>query len=455
MKSEQLFRNESVGKLILKTSIPSVVIIIMMMLYNMADIFFIGQTGDTLQVAAVSLAGPLISILSGLGTLVGAGGCAAIATALGKDDSKLAKSMSSFSGWFALVMGVLFGVGVLTLMPQILSWIGAGSGTFTYAQDYLRIIAIGAPFMIFSSSMANIVRAQGATKESMIGNMLGNIINIILDPIFISVLGFGIAGAAVATVIGNVIAALYFIRFIRGKKSELSMKPRDFSLKRSISLKILSLGLPTAFGVILMSVSTMVRNNVAVGYGDNVIAAIGVADRVAMIVSMVQMGICMGVQPAISYNFGAGLYKRMKAIVKRTAVSTAIIGIALTAAVFIGRTALVNLFISNTDVTQLGQHMVAVTMITGPIFGISLLCSTFLQSTNKAAMATFASLLRQGLFLLPLTFIFNAIFGLEGILWAAVAADILATAINLVLFAKRYRAIKKQPAVDFVMEGAA
>ena len=443
MSSEQLFKNETVGKLILKTSIPSVLIIIIMMLYNMADIFFIGQTGDAMQVAAVSIAGPIMSILSGLGTLVGAGGCAAIATQLGKGDTKLAKSMSSFCGWFAIGLGIIFAVIILLFMSPILRLSGASENTFEYVRSYLSIIASGAPIIIFASVMANTVRAQGAVKESMIGNMLGNFINIALDPIFISVLGLGVTGAAIATIIGNVAAVTYFLVFMFGKKSELSINPRYFTFKPEVSLKVISLGLPTAFGIILMSVSSIIRNNVAVGYGDNVIAALGVAGRVAMIVSMIQMGISMGVQPAIAYNFGAGLFKRMNDLLKRTALSTVVIGTVLTVIIFLGRSAMVSFFLNNDEVTQLGQHIVALSMITGPIFGISHLCTTFLQSTNKASMATFASLLRQGIFLLPLTFIFNGIFGLEGFLWSAVVADIMSTIVNAILFTRHHKSISK------------
>ncbi|MDR1640411.1 MAG: MATE family efflux transporter [Clostridiales bacterium] len=434
MESEKLFKHESIGKLILKTSIPSVVIIIMMMLYNMADIFFIGQTGDAMQVASVSIAGPIMSILSGLGTLIGAGGCAAIATQLGKGDTKLAKSMSSFSGWFSIGVGILFALFLISFMSPILAESGTSESTVEHTRTYLTILALGAPFIIFSSVMANLVRAQGAAKESMIGNMLGNVINMALDPIFISVLGLNVAGAAIATVLGNFVASVYFIVFMLGKKNELSLNPRYFSFKPKVSLKVLSLGFPTAFGIILMSFSTIIRNNVAAGYGDSVIAASGIAGRVAMIVSMIQLGISMGVQPAIAYNYGAGLFERMNAILKRTAISTVIIGVVLTATVFMGRATLVSIFLDNAEVSQLGQHIVALAMVTGPIFGIGFLCTTFLQSTNQATVATVVALLRQGIFLLPLTFILSAVFGLEGFLWSAVLADILSTLVNIVLF---------------------
>lgn len=447
MGSEKLFKEESIGKVILKTSIPSVIIILVMMIYNMADMFFIGQAGDAMQVAAVSLAGPLMSILSGLGTLVGAGGCAAIAIALGRNSKKEAKQMSSFCVWVSIAMGVAFAAAMLIFTNPILNAIGASDNTREFARSYMSIIALGAPFMIFSSSMANVVRAEGAVKQSMIGNMLGSVLNIILDPIFISGLGLGVAGAAIATVIGNVVATGYFIWYMHGKQSNLALSPKLLSFKKNISLKVLSLGLPTAIGIILMSVSNILRNNLAVGYGDSVVAAMGVAGRVSMIVSMVQMGICMGVQPAIAYNFGAKLRGRMNALVKRTAIVTVIVGAILTVGTFLARNFLVAAFIDDTQVIALGQRMVAITLVTGPIFGLSLLSTTFLQSIDSAGKATVVSLLRQGVILLPLSLIGNMLFGLTGLLWVQVVADVLATVIALIVFAQSHHKLSKQ--VDF------
>ena len=447
MGNEKLFRDESIGKLILKTSLPSVLIILMMLIYNMADIFFIGQTGDALQVAAVSLSGPLLSILSGLGTLVGAGGCAAIATAWGKGETQKVRSMSSFCGWGAIAMGLVFALVFFAAQQPILKGIGTSGETLAFTQSYLRIIGAGAPLMIFSSAMANVVRGQGAVKESMTGNILGNVVNILLDPLFISVFGWGVAGAAFATVIGNGLSSLYFLRFLTGKKSVLSMDLKDFSLKPAVSLKVLSLGLPTAFSVLLMSLSSILVNNIAAAYGDRVIAAMGVAGRVGMLVSMVQMGICMGVQPAVSYNFGARLFGRMNALLKRTLCITLGMGSLLTALVYFGRTPMVAFFLDDQEVIRLGESIVAISMVTGPIFGIGQLCTIYLQSTDKASMATVASVLRQGLFLLPAVLILNRAFGLTGLLWSSVVADLLSTAANL-LFALRQRGALKKAALS-------
>lgn len=437
MENEKLFRDESIGKVIAKTAVPAVLTILIMIIYNMADMFFIGRTGDAMQVAAVALAAPLMSILSGFGTLVGSGGCAAIAIELGKQDHDKARKMSSFCCWIALGLGCIFTLVLLIFMSPILSWIGASENTGAYAGIYLRIIAFGAPFMIFASSSANIVRSEGAVKESMLGNCLGSVINIILDPILISVFKLGVAGAAIATVIGNAAAAIYFILYFK-KRSSLSLNPSYFTIKRDISLRVLSLGLPTAIGILLMSISTIVRNNLVVQYGDSIVAAMGVSGKVTMIVGMLQMGICTGVQPVLAYNYGAGQIDRLTALLKRTALVTVVTGSILTLMVLLWKDTLISVFINDPIVIKYGKHMAAVSVVSGPIFGLCYFSTNFLQATGKATYAIFLSLLRQGIFLLPLILIFNRLAGLDGLIWAQPVSDILTTFAALALFFIHY-----------------
>lgn len=440
MQNEKLFRDESIGRVILKTSVPAVFTILLMLIYNMADMFFIGRTGDAMQVAAVALAGPVMSILSGLGTLVGSGGCTAIAIELGKKNEKAAHAMSSFCCWFSLGMGVVSAAVILLGVSPLLGWIGASENTRHFAGTYLGIIALGAPAMIFSSGCANIVRAEGAVKEAMLGNCLGSVVNILLDPLLISVFGMGVAGAAIATVIGNLAALVYFLLYFK-RRSALSISPRHFTLRREVSLRVLVLGLPTAIGVLLMSVSSILRNNLVVHYGDVVVAAMGVASKVTMVVGMIQMGICTGVQPVLAYSYGAHSLPRLKAILKRTGLVTVVVGGLLTLAVVAGKDVLVSLFISDAGVRAYGQQIAAVSVVSGPVFGLCYLSTNFLQATDKASYAIVVSLLRQGLFLVPLVVLLNAAAGLNGLIWSQPISDILATVVAVGLFAAHYKKV--------------
>ena len=214
MKNEALFRTGSVWKSIISMAVPSIIIILVMVLYNMADMFFVGCLGDTAQVAAVSVVGPVFSILAAVATMLGAGSSAVIARCFGAGEIEQGKICSSLCFWTSFFLGVLVSIGLLVGRVPLLGMLGSNAEIFPYAARYLQVLALGAPFFILSNSMAMLVRAEGAAKEGMIGNLLGTLINCIFDPLFILVLNFGVSGAAAASVLGNLVATACYLRYI-------------------------------------------------------------------------------------------------------------------------------------------------------------------------------------------------------------------------------------------------
>ena len=214
MKNEALFRTGSVWKSIFSMAVPSIIIILVMVLYNMADMFFVGCLGDTAQVAAVSVVGPVFSILAAVATMLGAGSSAIIARCFGAGEIEQGKTCSSLCFWSCFFLGVLVSIGLLVGRVPLLGTLGSNAEIFPYAERYLQVLALGAPFFILSNSMAMLVRAEGAVKEGMIGNLLGTLVNCIFDPLFILVLNFGVSGAAAASVLGNLVATACYLRYI-------------------------------------------------------------------------------------------------------------------------------------------------------------------------------------------------------------------------------------------------
>ena len=214
MQYEKLFRTQSVWKSIFSLAVPSVIIILVMILYNMTDMFFVGQLGDTRQVAAVSVVGPLFSLSAAVATMLGSGGCALIAKALGSDHMQKAKAYASLCFWGAIGFGIVIGAALLSAGKAILPVLGATEEILPYAGIYLYVCALGVPFMLASTTLGTIIRAEGAVKEGMVGNMAATFVNILLDPLFILVFGMGVAGAAAATVIGNLVGTLYYVYFM-------------------------------------------------------------------------------------------------------------------------------------------------------------------------------------------------------------------------------------------------
>ncbi len=432
MTSEKMMKEAPVWKLILTMGLPVVVVMIVNVLYNMADVFFMGQTGETLQVAAISLSGPAFNIFTGMGTLFGSGACTAIAMALGKGDRDKVKYYSSFCVWGSVGVGVILAAAMLAFMKPLLGMMGADSETMGYASTYLTIVALGSPFMMFSGALGNAVRADGSSGSVMVISLVGTFANILLDPLFILVFRWGIAGAAAATVLGNVISSVLVFRHIR-KSDCFSISPKYFTLRREIALRTLGFGLPMAAGTVLMCFSSMFSNQLLVKYGNIAVAANGVAGKAGMLTGMIVMGVCMGIQPAISYAFGAGDQKRLRKILMGTGVAATLVSTALGAGFLLGREAFVTTFLDDPQVLEYGKLMVVGSMVASPLYGIYQLCSVYLQGTGKVSFATLTALLQKGIFFLPVLYLLEGAFELMGLIFAGAVTDVLSIAAGVAL----------------------
>ncbi len=426
MTNEKMIREAPVWKLLLKMSLPMVVVMLMNVVYNMADVFFIGQTGDSAQVAAVSLAGPVFSILSGFHVLLGSGACTAIAIALGQGEKKKVKQYMSFAFWTALVLGAAAGAAVLFFTDPLLSLLGANEETAEFTRAYLRILALGTPVTMIGGVLGNAIRADGSAAAPMLFSIGGNLLNIVLDFLFVLVFRWGTGGAALATVFGNLFSLVCVLLLLRRKKA-YSVSPKYFSLRPEISLRVISLGLPMAAGIVLQGCSGMFGNQLLVKYGNTAVAASNVAGKAGMLIGMVLMGICMGIQPAISYTFGAGDRNRVRKIVGGTGLLTVALSAGMAAAFFFGRDGFMAAFLNDPQVVELGRFMMLASLLTAPVTAVYQLCSTYLQGTGKVSFATVVSLMRQGLVYVPALYLMELALGLNGVIFAGAAADLLST----------------------------
>lgn len=431
MKNEKMMREASPVKLLFTMGLPVIVVMIVQTLYNMADVFFMGQTGSTMEVAAISLAGPAFNIFQGVGTLFGAGACTAIAMALGQGDREKAKYYSSFSTWAALLTGAVLAAVMFVFMEPLLGLMGANAETMGFARTYLSIVILGSPFMMFNGSIGSAMRADGSSAKTMLISLVGTFTNILLDPLFILLFGWGIAGAAWATVIGNMVTSV--LVFLHVRKSDcFTVSPRYFTLKKDVSLRVISLGVPMALGTVIMCFSSMFSNQLLVKYGNIAVAANGVAGKAGMLVAMIAMGVCMGMQPVISYTFGMGGRRRLRRITLVTGVAATIITTVLGAGFLIGRDAFITAFLDDPQVLEIGRFMM-LTLIASPVGGIYQLCSSYLQGTGKVSYATVTSLLSKGLVYVPVLFISEALGGFAGLVFAGVISDLISTAIGVLL----------------------
>lgn len=421
--NRELFEDAPVGKAVAVMAVPTMISMLVVVIYNMADTFFIGQTGDPMQVAAVSLATPVFMVFMALGNLFGIGGSSAISRALGERKPDRARNISSFCCYGSLGLGIFMALLFLTGMNGILKLIGASENTVGYARNYLSYIAFGGPFIMFGTAFGNILRGEGASKESMIGNMIGTVTNIVLDPVMILVFRWGVAGAAIATVIGNMAASAYYLQYFLRKKSSLSIRFKDFRMGDRIAVSVASIGIPASLNNILMSCANIVLNHVLAGYGDTPVAAMGVAMKANMLVVLLQIGLCAGIQPLIGYNYGAGNKKRLMKVFWFAGACAVVMGTLLTVFMVIAREGIIQAFINDEAVIDYGIRMVIALQISGPVIGILFLCINVLQGMGKALPSLILTICRQGLIFIPLVFLLNGLFGLEGVIYAQPGAD--------------------------------
>lgn len=276
--------------------------------------------------------------------------------------------------------------------------------------------------------------------------MIGTVANIILDPIFISVLNQGTAGAAIATTIGNILASGYYLWYFLRKSKVLSLKWSDLTIRESILTKVCGSGLPTAIFSALMSVSTIVLNQLLVGYGNDPVAAIGTVFKANMFITFLQMGIANGVQPLLGYNYGAGNMKRFRGVESYTKKCCLVAGIAATALYFLFREQIIRLFISDKEVISYGIDMLVAYMLSGSVIGFLFVNMNCMQSVGRALPATILSVLRQGILLIPLLYLLRALFGLNGVILGQSVTDYIAVILSVFLWRRIRSQVETQMA---------
>ena len=448
-KAVEIFEKASVPKAVFRNALPAMAAMLMVLVYNLADTFFIGQTGDDLQVAAVSLATPVFLLFMSVGTIFGIGGTSVISRAIGEGRTEYAKKVCSFCMWSCVVVGIVMSVIFLVFMDVLLGLIGASEDTWDLAKTYLTIVSCCGPFVLISNCYSNVVRAEGESGKAMMGQLLGNLLNVILDPIFILAFGWNIAGAAVATVIGNLVGAGYYIIYFLRGKSTLSVSLRDFTVKDKVCSSVLAIGVPAALGSLLMSVAQIIINSCMAEYGDMAIAAMGVAMKVVTITGMVSMGLGQGVQPLLGYCVGAKLWKRFKSVFKFSITFAFILSVVLTAVCYIFTKQIVNAFLTDETAFDYAVSFARVLLTTSSLFGVFYVLTNALQAMGAATAALIINLSRQGIIYIPALFILKAVIGMMGLVWAQPVADIISIVLAVILYVVT---VKKMAAKEDVLK---
>lgn len=478
-----VFEMESIPRAIAALAVPSVLSMLVTVLYNMVDTIFVGQTHDPYQMNAVSLATPIFTILMAFGNLFGVGGCAFISRSLGAKQFDRVKKISSFSFWGAIIIGAICTL-LLTLgLDIILPLLGAdaasniagiapdtASETYDtlcanyqrleqYTRDYLFYIGVGAIPTVLSSAMSNLVKGEGAAKVSMIGMMVGAVTNIILDPIMILSMGMGVKGAAIATSIGNGVSMAFYLAYLKISKTMLSPNPRRLTVRQGIFTGVFAVGVPMFCTNVLMSLSNLLLNRFLNQFDVLATGGMGIAMKANMLVVFLQLGIGTGIQPLVGFHYGARNFQKMVKVIRFSMLCTLVMGVAVTALYYLFTEPIISIFMTaGTEGTaadaeiqrQYAIQMLRALMISAPFLGIIFVNNNAFQGMGHGLASMFLSISRQGFIFLPVLLIANAAIGLNGIIFAQPIADIVSVVVALVMmeYIKRKDRKMLQPGVQ-------
>ncbi len=433
-KELEIFHSAPVPKAVLKNALPAMAAMLMVLIYNLADTFFIGMTKDAYQLAAVSMATPVFLIFMSVGTVFGIGGTSVISRALGKGNVEYAKKVCAFCMWSCVAVGLVMSAMFLLMMEQVLVGMGTSSDTYAYTKTYLTIVTFSGVFVLIANCYSNVIRAEGQAAKAMMGQLLGNLLNIVLDPIMILGLNWGIAGAAIATVIGNVFSACYYILYFLQKKSMLSIHPKDFTAGDKVCSSVLAIGITASFGSLLMSISQIIMNGQMAAFGDMAVAGIGVASKVTMITGMVCIGFGQGVQALLGYCVGANLWTRFKKVMRFSILFALTLSSVMTALCYVFTNQIVSVFLTEAAAFDFAVQFVRILLTTSFLFGVFYVLANALQAAGAAKAALIINLSRQGFIYIPALFVLKSSLGADGLAWAQPVADLLSTALVFILY---------------------
>lgn len=432
---DSIFDLDHLYRTYFKMALPSVFGLMVSVVYNLADTFFIAQSNDTALIAGISLCAPVFTALMAFGNIYGQGGSSLISRLLGQQDGEGVKRVSSFCFYIALVTGIVLAVLMTVFNRPLLTLLGADADTLPHAFQYYIVLVVCAPIMVLSFIHSSLVRCEGMSTESMIGTILGAVINIILDPILISVVGMGAMGAAVATVIGYFCSVLYFLWLLHKKSHCLSVKASLCRVSSGELRQILGVGVTAALSNLMQSLCVIVVNQFLLPYGNDKIAAMGIVLKINMIAQLVLTGLAFGGVPLFGYLYGAQRREEMKKLVRFCLGFLSALSLALTVALCLFASPLMGAFVKDSAMIASGAEMLRWQAASTVFAGIVLLLTVLFQATGKVGPSFVLSISRQGVVFVAALLVCVKLFAYNGVLMGQAVADVVSALIALVLLA--------------------
>lgn len=439
-----LFEEAPIPKAVMTMAIPTIISSLVMVIYNLADTYFVGMLNNPIQNAAVTLAAPVLLAFNAVNNLFGVGSSSMMSRALGRKDYDTVRKSSAFGFYCSLLCGILFSLGCTIFRQPLLVILGADSETITATADYLKwTVTFGAAPAIINVVMAYLVRSEGSSLHASIGTMSGCLLNILLDPFFIlpQGLNLGAAGAGLATFISNCVACLYFFLLLYYKRKEtyVCVNPAMFRINKMILFGVCGVGIPASIQNLLNVTGMTILNNFTSSYGSDAVAAMGITQKVNMIPMYISLGLSQGLMPLISYNYSSKNYKRMKQSLLFAVKISLTFMIIMSVSYYLGAGFLTKLFMKNESIIAYGTRF-----LRGLCLGLPFLCMDFLavgvfQACGLGKKSLIFAIMRKIILEIPALYILNYIWPLYGLAYAQLAAELVLSVAAVIVLVQLFR----------------
>lgn len=438
--TREIFETTPVPLALATMAIPTIVSQLITLIYNIADTWFIGQTNNPYMVAASSLVLTIFLMTLAIANLFGVGGGNLVVRLLGRKDEEEAKKVASLSLVLAAGAALFFSVLCFAFMNPLLRLLGASDNTIGYARQYLVfVVVIGGVPTVLANTMSAMVRNIGYSKEAGFGLGMGGILNVILDPVFMFVIfpdGYQVVGAAVATMLSNMITLVYFILVYRRLEGDtvLSLPHSIEKIRQESFGSLFSVGIPAAMGLLLFDLTNIVINKLAAGHGDIELAAIGIVLKVERLPLNIGIGICLGMAPLVAYNYASKNHKRMKEFFVAARLAGLIVSVFCVVFYRVFASAIVSAFISDMDTVSFGTEFLQSRCFATPFMFLSFHIVHFMQAVDRGKVSFQMAIIRQICLNIPILFLMNYLFGMGGIVWTQLIADTINVIVSYIIY---------------------
>lgn len=439
----QMMKNEKIPKVLLRLGIPTMIGLLVTTLYNVVDTYFVSGLG-TSQMAAVSISFPIGLVVAGLGQMFGSGAASYISRLLGAGKRERSDKTASTALFTSLIVGVVCIIVAFCFLDQLLILLGATATILPYAKEYGIFFITSQFFSIFNVTVNQTISSEGAARVTMGAMLIGGCLNVVLDPVFIYTLGYGVQGAAIATAISQAVTSLIYLRYLIGRKGALRFSIHNFAPDKGMYLEILKMGAPLLIVQLLTSVSNALTNTAAGGYSDAAVAAMGVVMRILTVGQGIVFGFIRGFQPVAGFNYGAKLYDRVREALRTVLKWTTWFCGILAALIIILAPQIISAFSTDASVIDIGSKALRINAISFLFFGFLTAYNVLFLAIGQARQGSVLSTSRQGFLFIPLILILPYFFGINGVIITQPIADMLSVILTAVLAIRINKHLKDQ-----------